>query len=145
MSPIHHKEHACQHQRTAAIATVSAIACAAYAVASTSHLTTIRHPYHTSVLSRPAWVRELLLGNGHRIRENLGLRRRVFCRLVTALEQKSGLCDSHRGITTNEQVAIFLYMVTTGLTLRKVAERFQRSTSTVSQYVFIQVVIDASN
>ena len=74
------------------------------------------------MLSRPAWVRELLLGNGHHIRENLGLRRCVFCRLVTALEQKSSLCDLRRGITTNEQVAIFLYMVTTGLTLRKVAE-----------------------
>jgi hypothetical protein len=69
-------------------------------------------PHHTSVLSGLAWVRELLLGNGNRIRKNLGLSRRTFRRLVTtALEKKSGLHDSRRGVTTNEQVAIFLYVV----------------------------------
>lgn len=120
---------------------VSAIACMAYAAASTYHLTSIHHPYHNSLLSGPAWVRELLLGNSYRIRENLGLGRRAFRRLVTALEQKTGLCDSRRGIRTNEQVAIFLYTVTTGLTLCKVAERFQRSTSTISWYVLLKLLL----
>ena len=89
------------------------------------HDASIRQPYHNSDLSGPGWVCELLLGNSNHMRENLGLGRRAFRHLVTALEQKSGLCDSCRGVTTNEQVAIFLYTVTTGLTMHKVAERFQ--------------------
>lgn len=69
------------------------------------------------------------------MKDNFGLSKRGFRRLVTALEQKTGLSTSRRGITTNEQVAMFLYTVTTGLTLRKVAERFQHSLATVSKSV----------
>lgn len=133
MSPTRRNKRVRRCQCTVVIAVVSAIASSAYAAASLYHLSSIRHPYHTSVLSGHAWVCELLVGNVNRIRENLGFGCRAFRRLVTALERKSGLCDSRRGVTTNEQVAIFLYTVTTGLTLCKVAKRFQRSMSTVSQ------------
>ena len=115
MSPTRRKERVRQCRHTVVIAVVSAIASLAYAAASLYHLSSIRHPYHTSVLSGRAWVCELLVGNVHCIRENLGFGCQAFRRLVTALERKSGLCDSR------------------GLTLRKVAERFQQSMSTVSQ------------
>ena len=96
---------------------------------------TNRLPYHTSALKGAQWVRELLLGNPQRIKDNLGLHKQCFRRLVTALEIKSGLRLSKHGVTTYEQVAIFLYVVTTGLTMQRVAERFQRSMSTINRRV----------
>ena len=57
------------------------------------------------------------------------------CFPASGLESKSELCLSPKGVTTNEQVAIFLYTVSTGLTMRKIAERFQRSMSTIHKYV----------
>ena len=102
----------------------------------------MRRPYHTSKLAGGQWVRELLLGHPQRINSNLGLRKRCFRRLVSALERKSGLHLSKKGITTNEQVAIFLYTVATGLTMRRVAERFQRSMSTIHRYVLQSNQID---
>ena len=101
------------------------VASAACTAASLYHSTTIRHLYHTSTFSGPTWVCELLCGNERCIREVLGLGKQGFQCLVTALEQKAGLCDSHWGIATNEQVAIFLYVVTTGLALCRVTECFQ--------------------
>lgn len=133
MSPIRRNQRAHQRRRMIAMTVATSFASAACAAASLYQTAGDRRPYHTSLLSGPAWIRELLLGNHNRIRENLGLGRHAFRRLVTALEQKTGLCDSRRGVTTNEQVAIFLYTVTTGLTIRKVAEQFQRSASTISR------------
>jgi len=54
MSPVRRKELARQRRRTAAIATASTIACAAYAAASVYHLTSIRRRYRNSLLSGPA-------------------------------------------------------------------------------------------
>jgi hypothetical protein len=67
MSPIRHKERVRRHRTAAIIAVVSTLANVAYVAASLYHIANIRHPYHTSLLSGPAWVCELLLGNAHRI------------------------------------------------------------------------------
>jgi hypothetical protein len=94
-----------------------------------------KQPYHTSALSGHAWVRELILGHPKRIQTELGMRVHVFTALVQELHETCGLSDS-RGITLEEQVAIFLYTCVTGLSVRHVGERFQRSNATVSKYVY---------
>jgi len=88
-------------------------------------------PYHTSVLSGLGWVIELLLGHNERIRCELGVHIDVFIALVAELR---GLGHTHsRSVTLEEQLAIFLYMCVTGITIRHAGERFQRSNDTISR------------
>jgi hypothetical protein len=91
----------------------------------------IREPYHTSALSGEAWVLELLCGHPDRIRTELGVTLEVFNSLIQELRHLG--YDSSRNVSLEEQLAIFLYMCVTGLTIRHVGERFQRSNGTISQ------------
>jgi hypothetical protein len=93
-----------------------------------------KQDYHTSALTGAAWVQELIYGHPDRIRTELGLRLHVFLALVFTLRTKCGLVDS-KYIKLEEQVAIFLYMSVTGLSIRHVGERFQRSNETISKYI----------
>jgi hypothetical protein len=90
----------------------------------------IREPYHTSALSGEAWVLELLRGHPNRIRTELGMSIEVFSNLVQELRDIGH--QNSRNISLEEQLAIFLYMCVTGLTIRHVGERFQRSNETIS-------------
>jgi hypothetical protein len=92
-----------------------------------------RIPYHTSVLTGAAWVAELMAGHPERIRCELGVHLHVF-RILVAYLQVIGVKHS-RSVMLEEQVAIFLYRCTTGLSIRHVGERFQRSNDTISKYV----------
>jgi hypothetical protein len=98
-------------------------------------------PYHTSALRGQDWVDELLDLKAHpdRIKNELGVRRHVFLALVAALTQAG--CTSSKHVSLEEKLAIFLYMSVTGLTIRHVGERFQRSNETISKYVPILLVI----
>ena len=89
--------------------------------------------YHTSALSGYAWLMELLTGHPERIRCELSMHRHVFIALINDL-RTLGHTNS-RFVSLEEQLAIFLYMCVTGLTVRHVGERFQRSNDTVSKYV----------
>jgi len=91
-----------------------------------------KQEYHNSALSGEAWVEELVHGHPDRIRNELGVRMHVFLLLVEELRAHSNLGDS-KYITLREQVAIFLYMCVTGLSIRHVGERFQRSNETISK------------
>jgi hypothetical protein len=95
-----------------------------------------KQPYHTSALTGAAWVKELMYGHPDRIWTVLGMRLHVFVALVLELRLVCGLGDS-RYVTLEEQVAIFLYTCVTGLSIRHVGERFQRSNETISKYVYI--------
>lgn len=88
-------------------------------------------PYHTSILSGHQWVLELITGHPDRIRSELGVRKEVFLHLILELRQAGHVDSKH--VTLEEQVAIFLYTCVTGLTVRHVGERFQRSGSTISR------------
>lgn len=90
-----------------------------------------KQPYHTSALSGKAWVDELLVGHPDRIKSELGMRLHVFIALLAKL-RSLGLTDS-KNVTLEEQVAIFLYTCVTGLSIRHVGERFQRSNETISK------------
>jgi hypothetical protein len=89
-------------------------------------------PYHTSALSGEAWVQEVLTGHPERIRCELGVHKHVFLGLMDALVDIG--IRSSRNVTLQEQLAIFLYTCVTGLSIRHVGERFQRSNDTISKY-----------
>ena len=90
-------------------------------------------PYHTSALSGHAWVQELISGHPLQIKTELGMRLELFKCLVDELRD-CGLEDS-RGVTLEEQLAIFLHTCVTGLSIRHVGERFQHANATISRYV----------
>jgi hypothetical protein len=90
--------------------------------------------YHTSKLTGAAWVDELVEGHPDRIWAELGVRLHVFLMLEQELRVTCGVEDSRRGVTVKEQLAIFLYMCVTGLSVKHVGERFQRSNDTISKY-----------
>lgn len=113
---------------TASIVTILALALAE------AHNGFRARPYHTSKFRGADWVRELLRGHPQRIKDVLGVQKHVFLAFRAELVVYCGLRPS-RGISVDEQVAIFLYMVVTNLPNRQVAERFQRSGDTISRYV----------
>jgi len=87
-----------------------------------------KQAYHTSKLSGEEWVKELINGHHNRIWTELRVHVHVFLALVHELWAVCGLRDSHY-VGLNEQVAIFLYMCVTGLSIWHVGERFQHSNS----------------
>jgi hypothetical protein len=91
-----------------------------------------RQPYHTSALLGRAWVQELIEGHPGRIRNELGMHLHVFLTFIYELRTVCGLADS-RHVDLEEKAAIFLYMCVTGLSIRHVGERFQRSNDTISK------------
>ena len=100
-------------------------------------------PYHTSnLLTGAGWLVELLLGHPDCIHCELGVRKHVFEALVNEL-RSMGYGDN-RSICLEEQLGIFLYTCVTGLTVRHVGERFQRSNETVARYVSILILIPTS-
>lgn len=88
-------------------------------------------PYHTSALKGEEWLMELIVGHPQRIRCELGVHAHVFEKLIMELR---GLGHGRsRYVSLEEQLAIFLYTCVTGLTIRHVGERFQRSSDTISK------------
>jgi len=88
-------------------------------------------PYHTSALKGEEWLMELIIGHPERIRCELGVHAHIFEKLI---EELCGLGHrSSRHVLLEEQLAIFLYTCVTGLTIRHVGERFQRSSDTISK------------
>ena len=92
-----------------------------------------RIPYHTSALTGAAWVTELINGHPECIHCELGVRLHVFQIIVEYLKVIGH--ENSRGVFLEEQVAIFLYRCTTGLSIRHVGERFQHSNETISKCV----------
>jgi hypothetical protein len=89
-------------------------------------------PQHTSSHTGRRWMNELLTGHPARMKDNLGLSQEGFLYLENILVRKSNLRDT-RYMDTTEQLGIFIYVVVTDLSMRKLAERFQRSTETINR------------
>jgi hypothetical protein len=87
--------------------------------------------YHTSILTGEGWVLELLNGHPEWMHTELGVCVPVFRKLVLEL-QEAGMGPS-KHVSLEEQVAIFLYASVTGLSIRHLGERFQRSNETISK------------
>src|ERR1700728_4724646 len=90
-----------------------------------------REPYHTSTLTGEGWVMELLAGHPNRIRCELGVSHDVFAALISDLRMMGH--GNSKYVSLEEQLAIFLYASVTGLTIRHLGERFQRSNETISR------------
>ena len=116
---------------------MAGMAIAAAAAAAVVYATPLydKMPYHTSALSGKAWVRELIDGHPERIRCELGVHKHIFKALIAYLINIGHTHSRH--VTLEEQLAIFLYKCVTGLSIRHVGERFQRSNDTISLYVFL--------
>jgi hypothetical protein len=130
---LHDRRHAIRQRLSLVVVLLTHIILTAVAAVLESAYSQAPEAYHTSALSGYAWVMELLTGHPERIRCELGMHRHVFVALVTDL-RNLGHIDS-RSVSLEEQVAIFLYMCVTGLTVRHVGERFQRSNDTISKCV----------
>ncbi|KAJ3720642.1 hypothetical protein C8R42DRAFT_94803 [Lentinula raphanica] len=86
-------------------------------------------PYHTSSLTGAQWVAELEQGHSERMLHNLGVPQHVFRKLKRELQKEGGL-KGRRFVDIEEMLATFLFQSVTNLSVRKVAERFQRSFET---------------
>ena len=64
----------------------------------------------------------------------MGMNRFVFRKLLRELEQRANLCPTQH-VSSEEQLAIFLFIAWTGLSNAEMQERFQRSGEMVSKYV----------
>jgi len=62
-------------------------------------------PQHTSILSRQQWVDELCEGHAGRFKNELGMSKHVFEKLLELLKKDGGLKDT----SVEEQLAIFLH------------------------------------
>ena len=89
-------------------------------------------PYHTSIFSGEMWVQELLNGHPDHILCELGVQKEVFKELICTLHNIGTMDSKH--ISLEEQLAIFLYISVTGLTIRHTGEQFQHSNDTISKY-----------
>lgn len=94
----------------------------------------LREDLHTSALSGRAWLNELLVGHADRIYIALGMHRHVFLALVFQIRMLGYIEAQQARIELDESLAIFLYTCVTGLAIDHVAERFQHSHTTISQY-----------
>ena len=117
------------------------VAVQATVIYSTSHYDRI--PYHTSALTGAAWVAELMNGHPERIRCELGVHLHVF-QIIIGYLKVIGHSNS-RDVFLEEQLAIFLYRCTTGLSIRHVGERFQHSNETISRCVIVYIVARSSS
>ncbi|CAA7270773.1 unnamed protein product [Cyclocybe aegerita] len=100
-----------------------------------------KQPYHTSALTGQAWVNKLINGHPDRIFNELRMHLHVFLAFVANLRLICGLETSKHRVSVEEQAAIFLYACVTGLSIRHLGERFQRSNDTISKY--FQKVLNA--
>lgn len=92
----------------------------------------VKTPRNNSQLSGSQWIKEILSGHSERFRSAFGISKHVFNKLLVALQEKARLRDS-KHVTAEEQLGIFLYIATTGLSNRKTQERVQRSADTISR------------
>src|ERR1700733_6164317 len=89
-----------------------------------------REPYHTSILTGECWVLELLAGHPNCIRCELSISHDVFSDLILDLQEMGHINSKY--VSLEEQLAIFLYAIVTGLMIRHLGEQFQRSNQTIS-------------
>ena len=80
-------------------------------------------PYHTSILSGQGWVNELLVGHPACIHGELGVSQEVSLEMIMMLHNFG--YGSSKYVQIKEQLAIFLYMSVTGLTIHHTGECFQ--------------------
>jgi hypothetical protein len=88
-----------------------------------------------SKMTGQAFMDEHLGGHPEVFYDNFGMHKHVFRRLLKELQDKAGLSDT-KHVSAVEQLGIFLYAIITGLSIRKLENRFQRSKETITVCVW---------
>jgi hypothetical protein len=118
-----------EHKRRTRATVLATLGGGIAAIYSGQHLD--KRPMNVSKLSGQDWIDELLGGHPTHFRDQMGMAPHVFRKLLQVLRDKVGIADT-KYVSAEEQLAIFLYMVVTGLSNRKIQARFQRSADTIS-------------
>ena len=96
--------------------------------------TRAKTPCHTSKLSSAEYTCELLEGHQRRSYRNLRMEARIFKALVDYLSSR-GLLQSTRGVTVEEQLAMFMYMLARNASFTALCDRFQHSGETIHRHI----------
>src|SRR5262249_11491401 len=89
---------------------------------------------YTAPMTGHQWIHEMLSGHVDRSYRVFRLHPAMFIKLRDILISTNGIKDT-RGLSANEQLAMFLYTVGHGTASRSICEHFQHSSETVSRYV----------
>ena len=90
-------------------------------------------PKHFSILTGAIWMDELINNeNRASFYENMGMTVPTFMKLKSLLEENGVLNYDSQHVNATKKLRTLLYMLITGLSNRKLQQRFQRSASTVS-------------
>lgn len=92
-----------------------------------------KKPCRDSELSGHDYIFEVLKGHEIRCYESFRMKKSVFRKLCDVLKEKEWL-ENSRYVTVEEQVAMFLYVLSHNQRHRVVAERYQHSLETTSHY-----------
>jgi hypothetical protein len=90
-----------------------------------------RTPIHTSIIIGKKHVEELVEGHKVRARREFRMEKEIFGKLVEVLHDSNLLANS-RKVSVEEQLAMFLFCLSTNASYRSVQERFQHSGEIVS-------------
>ena len=96
--------------------------------------TRTRTPCYTSKLSGSEYTRELLEGHPHRSYHNLRMEPWIFKALADYLSSR-GLLKSTRGVTVEEQLALFMYMLARNASFTALCNMFQHSGETIHRHI----------
>jgi hypothetical protein len=91
-------------------------------------------PCHTSKLSGAEYTCELLEGHQSRSYHDLRMEARIFKALVDYLSSR-GLLHTTMGVTVEEQLAIFLYMLARNASFTALCDRLQHSGETMHRHI----------
>lgn len=90
----------------------------------------VKQPKSTSKQTGPDFLKMLQHGHPATFQDAYGLNKHVYKQLLCKLCLHSGLVDS-KHIMADEQLSIFLYICTSGLSIQKAALNLQRSIDSI--------------
>ena len=93
-----------------------------------------KEPKHTSVLTGPKYVKEVLEGHERWCKVDFRMESEIFRAIVHFLRVESLLCDT-RGVMIEEQFAMFMFMLSHNASTERLKKRFQHSGETIHRKI----------
>ena len=94
----------------------------------------IRISMHTSILMGAFYIRELLKGHPTRCHNIMRMESHIFQELCNHL-RSTNLLQNSRGVSIEEQLDIFMYMLSRNASFRTLTDRFQHNPETIHKYI----------
>ena len=91
-------------------------------------------PVNTSILTGAKYIREILDGHPQRCLDILRMESHIFQLLCDHLRSKNLLKNS-KGVSVEEQLGMFMYMLSRNASYRTLTDRFQHSPETVHRHI----------